>query len=343
MRRWLMVNTKSRGATFPHVFQQCAALLEQLQRAMARNPKASAATRTIAHVCDVYEEIGRLLHTLRERPATSNKPAQTLLPGRLVEETFRVSAELQVDAERAVERVRVLTAEVACTADVRRTEEQLENELDDLTRAFHVLKDSSTTHEVSVAELKRSTTEAMHLVMDARGEVVHCVSAIQRSHDTAHAHVREVKAAAPLAPDWVQELRTEMARLQQLPPQATTPALDEAADPAGHAGGTRAEGRSAGDARGEMQTREEAEARRAAECAFEARVRAEWARREASWEEKLHAWRAMQTHMAHIEEAWDEARDWWMHATQTIQLIDCLAVCVPSPPQPSPSSLPPIS
>jgi len=234
MRRWLMVNTKSRGATFPHVFQQCAALLEQLQRAMARNPKASAATRTIAHVCDVYEEIGRLLHTLRERPATSNKPAQTLLPGLLVEETFRVSAEPQVDAERAVERVRVLTAEVACTADVRRTEEQLENELDDLTRAFHVLKDSSTTHEVSVAELKRSTTEAMHLVMDARGEVVHCVGALQRSHATAH--VREVKAAAALAPDWVHELRTEMARLQPLPPHAA-PALDEGdRPPAAHAG-----------------------------------------------------------------------------------------------------------
>jgi hypothetical protein len=67
MRRWLMVNTKSRGAMFPHVFKQCAALLEQLQRAMARNPKLSAATRTLQHVSDVYDELGRLMHMLVRR------------------------------------------------------------------------------------------------------------------------------------------------------------------------------------------------------------------------------------------------------------------------------------
>lgn len=74
MRRWLMVNTKSRGAMFPHVFKQCAAMLEQLQRAMARNPKVSAATRTLQHVSDVYEDIGSLLHTLVRPAPTKPEP-----------------------------------------------------------------------------------------------------------------------------------------------------------------------------------------------------------------------------------------------------------------------------
>lgn len=73
----------------------------------------------------------------RDRPATSNKPTQTLLPGLTVEETFRVAPELDVEAVGSVERVGVLMEEKECTADIRRDEEQLENELDDLTRAFH--------------------------------------------------------------------------------------------------------------------------------------------------------------------------------------------------------------
>jgi hypothetical protein len=191
-----------------------------------------------------------------------------------------------------------------------------------------VLKESSTTHEVNIAELKRATTEAMHLVMDARGEVVHCVSAMQRSPDSYVRHASHLPSAAP---DWVRELQREIVRLQQLPPQTAGAAAEVEAAATAHAASVHGQAQRGADAAREAKA--EAEARRAAECAFEVRVRSEWARREASWEEKLRAWRAMQCHMEYIEQAWEEAQDWWASARHTIQLIDSLTVRMPSPPK----------
>jgi hypothetical protein len=63
--------------------------------------------------------------------------AQTHLAGARVGVTFLVAAELDASDPHAVEVVGVETHDKACTADVRRSEEQLENELDDLKRDFH--------------------------------------------------------------------------------------------------------------------------------------------------------------------------------------------------------------
>jgi hypothetical protein len=42
---------------------------------MAKSPKVAAATRTLQHVSDLYEELGRLLHMLREQVRTADGKA----------------------------------------------------------------------------------------------------------------------------------------------------------------------------------------------------------------------------------------------------------------------------